>query len=127
MRNKFVLVFINYLFKEKFIEDYRFPGKVPNLNSPFSISLGPKKIKKFYYPVEVQLKHDLIKGIESFSTPGKHKFMTAKKLLEFTISGSGAGGSVICLSARFKGLCSARQLIERGEGGVVVCVVRFYR
>lgn len=123
MRNKFVLTFLNFLLKEKLIEDYRFLGKRPDLDNPSGVKLG-KKQSPYYCPIEIRLKHDLVKGIFSVSTPGKYDFMNAHRLRLYAEIGTGAGGVVVCSSAKLGRLCTARELIVQGEGALVVCVVK---
>jgi ribosomal protein S8 len=127
LRNKFTYEFVEYLFKEKIIEDYRFIDRTPDLSHNSGVKLGSKKNKKYCYPLEIRLKSEFVSSIDSLSTPGKYFFKTAHKLTAYANAGSGAGGLVICLSARFKGFCRANELAACREGGLVLCVVRFFR
>jgi len=122
LRNKFIFTFINYLLKEKLIEDYRFTGRVPDF-SDHALKLG-KTRSPYYYPIEIRLKHELVKGIFSVSTPGKPDFMNFRALNIYTQRTSGVNGVVICSSSKLAKLCTAPELLKQGEGGLVVCVVR---
>lgn len=88
-----------------------------------SIKLG-KKGSAYHVPVELRLKHELVKGIKTVSKPGKYISLSAQNLLTYATREAGASGVVICSSSKFKGLCTAKELIAAGEGGLVVCVVR---
>src|ERR1700760_306174 len=103
LRNKFTYSFIEYLFKEKIIDDYRFIDRIPDLSQNSGVKLGSKKNKKYCYPLEIRLKSEFVSGIDSLTTPGKYYFKNAQKLAAYNNSGAGAGGLVICLSSRFKG------------------------
>jgi len=127
LRNKFILTFLNYLLKEKLIEDFRFfNSKTPHFYKNCRVKLG-KKQSPYYVPIEIRLKHELVTGIYSVSTPGKHTSMTAERLRLYTFNAAGASGVVICSSSRLGGLCTSRELIALGEGGLVVCVVKITR
>jgi len=111
------------LLKLKLIEDFRFfHPKPPTLYKRCGIKLG-KRGSRYYLPIEVRLKHELVKGIFSVSTPGKLDFMSAERLHLYTTHAAGGGGIVICSSARLRGLCTSKELTALGEGGLVLCVV----
>ena len=88
-----------------------------------TIKLG-KKNSPYYTPVEIRLKHELVKGIKTVSKPGKYISLSAQNLFTYATREAGASGVVVCSSSKFKGLCTAKELIAAGEGGLIVCVVR---
>ena len=114
------------MLKEKLIEDFRFCN--PANAKMFSEDGAPLKLGKagsdYYVPVEIRLKHELVKGIRSVSNPGKYISLSAQNLVTYATKEAGASGIVICSSSKFKGLCTAKELIACGEGGLVICVVR---
>jgi ribosomal protein S8 len=125
LRNKFIFTFIKFLLKEKLIESYRLIGdpKPVVMYKRCGIKLG-KKGSRYYVPIELHLRHELVTKIFPVSTPGKYEPRGARELLTYTYQNAGAQGVVICSSSRLGGLCTANQLIALGEGGLVVCVVK---
>jgi len=65
-----------------------------------------------------------VTGIYSVSTPGKYISMSAERLRLYTFNATGANGVVICSSSKLGGLCTSKELIALGEGGLVICVVK---
>lgn len=129
LRNKFVWVFLNYLAKEKLIEDFSFVNsehiKFFNNNISSALVLG-KKHSAYYCPIKIHLKHEFISKIHTISSPGERYYLNKKELALFAKQKSGKLGVVICSSSKLKRLCTANELIRINEGGFVLCVVNFY-
>jgi ribosomal protein S8 len=123
LRNKFTLTFLSVLLKEKLIEDFSFVSRPPLMFKGCGIKLG-KKSSPYYVPIEIRMKHELVKSVYSVSTPGKQDFMSAERLRMFSTRMTGGGGVVICSSSRLRRLCTASELTALGEGGLVLCVVK---
>jgi len=122
VRNKFIIVFLDFLTRERLIESYFLPKGLPPFYPAGTGALGGARTS-FCYPVEVTLRHEFIKSFYSFSTPGKYHFMSGRELARFADKKIGARGVVVVSSPRLGRLCNARELISIGEGGLVVGVI----
>src|ERR1700722_6485795 len=123
VRNRFVLTFLDFVVRERLVESYRLIRSLPAFRA-FGASPGLRgRHTSFCYPVEITLKHELVKKIYSVSTPGKYHYMSKRKLAQYIERRIGARGVVIVSSPRLGRLCNAKELIALGEGGLVVCVV----
>lgn len=117
-----MITFLDFLVKERLIESYYLPRGLPPFFPAGEGKLGGRKTS-FCYPVEITLRHELVKKFYSFSTPGKYHFMSKRKLATFANVKIGARGVVVVSSPRLRRLCTAKELIVLGEGGLVVGVV----
>ena len=129
IRNKFVWLFLNYLVKEKFIEGFVFENLFNSdlfLKKNKSAVLLGKKNSNYCCAVKVFLKHEIIQKIHTISSPGGRHYMNKKELALFSKQRVGKLGTVICSSSKLKRLCTSNELIALNEGGLVLCVVKFY-
>lgn len=117
-----MLTFIEFLLKEKLIDSYSIEGQLPYnfYNSAFAVFLPGKKSAKCVR-IKLYLKHEIVSRIHSLSRPGELRFLTAKKLMNFSAGQSGTAAVVICSSSDFGRLCTAQELIAVGKGGMVLC------
>jgi len=130
VRNKFTLVFLDFLLREGLINHYEFKNKddaqkfVQNERSPAThpLLLGSKG-SKFYVPVIVHLRLGLVHGISSVTTPGNRRSFSYRALARLVDRHSGANGVVVVSSSRLGRLASAKELLPISEGGLVMCVV----
>jgi hypothetical protein len=124
LRNKFTLTFLKFLLKENIIEGYNFLTKteLDIINDPY-LKLG-KKGSSYYTPVEIRLKHNLFTKMIIYSTPGNYEFFSKTRLSVLTYRAAGAGALVICSSSKYGGLCTSKELLAIGEGGLVLCIAK---
>lgn len=117
------MTFLEYLLREGLIESYHFRDKVPNWSGCAAVLLS-RKGGNYYVPVVIHLRQTkVLKGIKSVSTPGKYRYLNYRDLLIFTQKNAGAGAVVIMSSSYFGRLCTAKELLAVGQGGLVLCVV----